>query len=193
MGPMPSPLGYISPLEPEALKPSEYQPPDPALAGDFTGALLLRDAVRLSLRSGAGPFRSMGHLSVEPRPYQFVPLIMALRLDPVRLLIADDVGVGKTIEAAMIAREMLDRGVVRRVGVLCAPPICASSGRRSCERSSTSMQQSSSLPASEDWSVASREAMSLCTNTIATWWPASTLSSRTETDNGSWTMPLTSS
>ena len=86
--------------------------------------MLLRDAVRLSLRSGAGPFRSMGRLSVTPRPYQFVPLIMALRLDPVRLLIADDVGVGKTIEAAMIAREMLDRGVVRRIGVLCAPHLC---------------------------------------------------------------------
>ena len=42
----------------------------------------------------------------------FVPLIMALRLNPVRLLVADDVGVGKTIETAMIARELLDRGLV---------------------------------------------------------------------------------
>ena len=49
-------VGIYVPLEPEALKPSEYQPPDPQWAGDFTGALLLRDAVRLSLRSGAGPF-----------------------------------------------------------------------------------------------------------------------------------------
>ncbi len=49
---------------------------------------------------------------------------MALRLDPVRLLIADDVGVGKTIEAGMIARELLDRGLVQRVGVLCAPHLC---------------------------------------------------------------------
>ena len=49
---------------------------------------------------------------------------MALRLDPVRLLIADDVGVGKTIEAAMIARELLDRGAVRRICVLCAPHLC---------------------------------------------------------------------
>ena len=117
-------VGIYLPLEPQALKPSQYQPPDPGLSGDFTGAMLLRDAVRLSLRSGAGPFRSMGHLSVAPRPYQFVPLIMALRLDPVRLLIADDVGVGKTIEAAMIAREFLDRGIARRVGVLCAPHLC---------------------------------------------------------------------
>jgi superfamily II DNA or RNA helicase len=49
---------------------------------------------------------------------------MALRLDPVRLLIADDVGVGKTIEAGMIARELLDRGTVRRIGVLCPPHLC---------------------------------------------------------------------
>ena len=117
-------VGIYLPLEPDALKPSEYEHPDPGLAGDFTGSLLLRDAVRLSLRSGAGPFRSMGRLSVVPRPYQFVPLIMALRLDPVRLLLADDVGVGKTIEAAMIARELLDRGVVRRICVLCAPHLC---------------------------------------------------------------------
>ena len=53
-------VGIYLPLEPEALKPSEYQKPDPNLAGDFTGSLLLRDAVRLGLRSGAGPFRSMG-------------------------------------------------------------------------------------------------------------------------------------
>ena len=117
-------VGVYLPLEPNALKPSEYEQPDSDRSGDFTGSLLLRDAVRLSLRSGAGPFRSMGRLSVVPRPYQFVPLIMALRLDPVRLLIADDVGVGKTIEAAMIARELLDRGVVRRVCVLCAPHLC---------------------------------------------------------------------
>lgn len=117
-------VGLYSALEPDAVSHSTYPLPDPSSAGDFTGALLVRDAVRLSLRSGAGPFRSMGRLSVTPRPYQFVPLIMPLRLDPVRLLIADDVGVGKTIEAAMIVRELLDRGVVRRIAVVCAPHLC---------------------------------------------------------------------
>ncbi len=59
--------------------------------------------------------------NVEPRPYQLVPLLMGLKLDPVRLLIADDVGIGKTIEAALVARELLDRGEIRRIAVLCPP------------------------------------------------------------------------
>jgi SNF2 family DNA or RNA helicase len=49
---------------------------------------------------------------------------MALRLDPVRLLIADDVGVGKTIEAGMIARELLERGIARRLGVVTPAHLC---------------------------------------------------------------------
>jgi SNF2 family DNA or RNA helicase len=49
---------------------------------------------------------------------------MSLRQSPVRLLIADDVGVGKTIEAAMIARELLDRGLARRLVMLCPAHLC---------------------------------------------------------------------
>jgi len=48
---------------------------------------------------------------------------MALKLDPVRLLIADDVGIGKTIEACLIARELLDRGEIQRIAVLCPPQL----------------------------------------------------------------------
>src|SRR5687767_15686381 len=81
----------------------------------------MRDALLLSLRRGAGPFRSFGQIAVEPRAYQLVPLLMALKLDPVRLLIADDVGIGKTIEAGLIAREFLDRGDIDRSTVLCPP------------------------------------------------------------------------
>nr|WP_292914476.1 helicase-related protein [Nitrosomonas sp.] len=46
---------------------------------------------------------------------------MALRLTTVRLLIADDVGIGKTIEAGLIARELIDRGEIARLAVLCPP------------------------------------------------------------------------
>ena len=42
-------------------------------------ARLLHQALRLSVRDGAGPFRSFARIAVEPRPYQLVPLLMALR------------------------------------------------------------------------------------------------------------------
>ena len=89
--------------------------------GDFTSGRLLRDAARLSTRAAAGPFRSFARIAVEPKPYQLVPLMMALKLDPVRILIADDVGIGKTIEACLIARELLDRGEINGFTVLCPP------------------------------------------------------------------------
>ena len=117
-------IGIHLHLEPDALSEATYAFPDPDRARGSAPGRLLHDAARLRLRSGAGPFRSMGRLSVSPRPYQLVPLIMALRLDPVRLLIADDVGVGKTIEAALIARELLDRSAIQRIGVLCPPHLC---------------------------------------------------------------------
>ncbi len=89
---------------------------------------LLLQSARLLLRDGAAPFRSLGHLSVRPRPYQFVPLVMALRQPAVRLLIADDVGVDENHRGGADCRaELLDRGTAHRVAVLC-PPTCASSG-----------------------------------------------------------------
>ncbi len=116
--------GLFLPLERNAIKPATFAWPSETDVGDMAGALLLADAARLKLRDGAAPFRSLGRISVVPRPYQFVPLVMALRQDPVRLLIADDVGVGKTIEAALIARELLDRGLARRLAVICPAHLC---------------------------------------------------------------------
>lgn len=98
-----------------------FQVPDSSSKATQDGARLLSEALRLSLRRGAGPFRSAAHIAIEPRAYQLVPLLMALRLPVVRLLIADDVGVGKTVEAALIIRELLDRGEVEKFSVLCPP------------------------------------------------------------------------
>jgi len=102
--------------------------------GDFNSCRLLRDAARLSTRSAAGPFRSFGKIAVDPRPYQLVPLLMAMRLDPVRLLIADDVGIGKTVEACLIAKELLERGEVTRLAVLCPPHLAEQWQREMAEK-----------------------------------------------------------
>ncbi len=105
----------------ENVTSAEFSPPNPDQPGDFNSCRLLRDAARIATRSAAGPFRSFGKIAVEPRPYQLVPLLMAMRLDPVRMLIADDVGIGKTVEASLIAKEMIERGEITRMAVLCPP------------------------------------------------------------------------
>jgi superfamily II DNA or RNA helicase len=108
-------------LEREPVRPARFALPKPDDTATQDGARLLSDALRLSLRRGAGPFRSAARLGFEPRAYQLVPLLMALRLPTVRLLIADDVGIGKTIEAGLILRELIDRGEADRFAVLCPP------------------------------------------------------------------------
>ncbi len=112
------------PLEGEQVKPASFALPDPALSGSQSSALLLRDALLLKLRAGAGPFRCLGNVALEPRPYQLVPLLMALKQEVSRVLIADEVGLGKTVEALLIARELLDRGEIRKVTVICPPHLC---------------------------------------------------------------------
>ncbi len=114
-------ISLIPELELEPVRSATFPWPDPEKPGNHSGALLLRDALRLKLRTGGGPFRSFGNIAVEPRAYQLVPLLMALRLNTVRLLIADDVGIGKTIEAGLIVRELMDRGEISKLAVLCPP------------------------------------------------------------------------
>lgn len=108
-------------LEPVPPTLATFAKPDPAATGTSAEAELLADALRLSLRRGAGPFRSAGRIAFQPRAYQLVPLIMALRQETIRLLVADDVGIGKTVEAGLVLREMWDRGEVLRAAVLCPP------------------------------------------------------------------------
>ena len=111
-------------LEREPVRPALFELPkatDGITYATQDAALLLSQALRLSLRRGAGPFRSAARVAFEPRAYQLVPLLMALRLPVVRLLIADDVGIGKTIEAGLVLRELIDRGEVDRFAVLCPP------------------------------------------------------------------------
>ncbi|MBC8120658.1 MAG: DEAD/DEAH box helicase [Gemmatimonadaceae bacterium] len=66
-------------------------------------------------------FQAPYRAGIEVKAYQLAPLRKALLLPRVNLFIADDVGLGKTIEAGLILREMLMRQKVRRV-VICCPP-----------------------------------------------------------------------
>lgn len=108
----------------EKIEDDEFEMPDVNDLDSFLTAKLLYDAARLSFRQVSGPFRCMGKLSFRPRSYQLVPLIMALKQETTRLLVADDVGVGKTIEAILILRELLERGSIKTFAILCPPHLC---------------------------------------------------------------------
>ncbi|WP_040815990.1 helicase-related protein [Nocardia concava] len=107
----------------EGVTPATFPAPDPKDLGDHFSASLLRSALRIGFRSTAGPFRCLAKIAVQPRAYQLVPLMMALRQDVARLLIADDVGIGKTIEAGLVATELLEVGAARGLSVLCSPAL----------------------------------------------------------------------
>lgn len=121
-------VGIYLPLYGDQLtiKPYNFRKPstEDLVRGYQSAARTLYDACRLSFRDIAGPFQCLGRLSFEPRPYQIVPLILALKQKKIRLLISDDVGIGKTLESLLIAKELLDRHEISRFAVVCLPHLC---------------------------------------------------------------------
>jgi len=114
------------PLEFPNEKPKSSVFPSPGVEdlGSYESAKMIYHASRLSFRNVSGPFRCFGKLSFRPHAFQLVPLIMALKQNVARLLVADDVGIGKTVEALLIAKEYLDRGKISRFAVVCPAHLC---------------------------------------------------------------------
>jgi SNF2 family DNA or RNA helicase len=68
-------------------------------------------------------FQAPYRAGIDVKAYQLEPLRKALQMPRVGLFIADDVGLGKTIEAGLILREMLLRQRIRRVVIGCPPSV----------------------------------------------------------------------
>jgi len=68
-------------------------------------------------------FQAPYRAGIEVKAYQLEPLRKALRMPRVNLFIADDVGLGKTIEAGLILREMILRQKIKRVVISCPPSV----------------------------------------------------------------------
>ncbi len=68
---------------------------------------------------------SLNAARVDFIPYQFRPVLKFIHAERPRLLIADGVGVGKTIEAGLILRELQARREVRSVLIICPRPLVA--------------------------------------------------------------------
>jgi superfamily II DNA or RNA helicase len=84
------------------------------------------DAVRWGALTSAdrsllqAPFRS----GITIEPYQLDPLVRALSMPRANLLIADDVGLGKTIEAGLVIQELILRYRARTVLIVCPASLC---------------------------------------------------------------------
>ena len=68
---------------------------------------------------GSYPVSAPFYGTIQPDDYQLVPLLKALRMPRVNMMIADDVGLGKTIEAGLVINELLIRRRVNRILILC--------------------------------------------------------------------------
>ena len=102
----------------ERIEPGRLEDPSVEVPGDPELHKLFLRALRLDAIHGTAPFLSLQRISVVPDEYQLVPLIMALRQQPVRMLIADTIGTGKTIEAGIIIKELLARNQARSVLII---------------------------------------------------------------------------
>ncbi|WP_310738409.1 DEAD/DEAH box helicase [Microbispora sp. H10949] len=116
---------FVTGLFRDEVLPAKFLPPVPVpgAIGDHRAASMLRTALRLGPAASAGPLLSLCAITVTPRRYQLAPLILALRQQTVRLLIADDFGIGKTVEAGLIAKELLARGDAQGLSVICPPAL----------------------------------------------------------------------
>lgn len=111
-----TPQRFLADLENLAL----YEPAPPSLRqlGDHALQKMFLQAARIDALHGTAPFLALQRSSVVPVEYQLVPLVMALRLQPCRLLLADTTGLGKTVEAGLIASELLARNQARSILII---------------------------------------------------------------------------
>ena len=98
---------------PDVPEPSRWD--DPQTIGALIDAVRWGTVASADVTTLQAPFRA----GIQIKDYQLEPVAKALRMPRVALLVADDVGLGKTIEAGLVIQELLLRHRARRVLVVC--------------------------------------------------------------------------
>jgi len=112
--------GDLQGMEIDLLHPFEPIHPittdfDPRRAGRFRQWLLYHDAFLLEQALGPSALLAVQPGRLDIAPYQLVPVMRALRMSRPRLLLADGVGLGKTVEAGLIMAELIARRRAHRI------------------------------------------------------------------------------
>lgn len=110
---------FVCQLEPslKVLDPSGIELVPDQSSGLIDTKLYLAAAFRATPTTSRKPM-TFGRAAIDDLSFQHVPVEIALKQDRVRLLIADDVGLGKTLEAGLIASELALRGRADRILVV---------------------------------------------------------------------------
>ncbi|MFE0087631.1 DISARM system SNF2-like helicase DrmD [Streptomyces sp. NPDC058991] len=102
---------------PETVRAEAFD--DPNTLAAFVDAVRWGAVTSADANSYQAPFRSGANVEA----YQLVPLSRALQSSRTNLLLADDVGLGKTIEAGLVVQELLLRHRARSVVIVCPPSL----------------------------------------------------------------------
>jgi superfamily II DNA or RNA helicase len=102
----------LSPFE--KIDPISYEL-RPELAAPLSNWLVYHQAFLLEQALGPDAFLAVQPGRLQLEPYQLVPILRAIRMSRIRLLLADGVGLGKTIQAGLILAELMARRVAHRV------------------------------------------------------------------------------
>jgi superfamily II DNA or RNA helicase len=105
------------PLETVSL--AKIDPPLAERVGNYAAQDLMIRAFKLSMIHGTAPLLSLQRSRVVPELFQMVPVVISLDMPRVRMLIADDVGLGKTIEAGLIISELFARQRASKLLIVC--------------------------------------------------------------------------
>lgn len=101
----------------KVLDPARIELVPDTSSGLIDTKLYLEAAFRNTPTTSRKPL-ALGKAAIDDLKFQYLPVQMALGQDRVRLLIADDVGLGKTLEAGLISSELILRGRANRILVV---------------------------------------------------------------------------
>lgn len=99
----------------------EKRPDNPSVLRAFINAHRWSRLNRLHTEDGIEdePILSIWNSAIQVHPYQLEPVLKALEMPRVSLLLADGVGLGKTIQAGLVLEELLLRRRIRRILIIC--------------------------------------------------------------------------